>query len=62
MSKIVEYTNVKNNKDKFYFDFHSGVYSWDISHKDGLKNYRGSDGSRIQIMWTDEDPVMFHGW
>lgn len=56
------YTNVKSKKDKSHFDFATGVYSWEITHRDGLKDYLGEDGSEIQIMWENDSPTMYHGW
>ena len=60
MSAIVTYLNVKNSSDKFYFNFSSGVYSWDITHRDGLKDYLGDNGKEIQIMWEDDSPTPYH--
>jgi len=59
---VIIYTHVKSKKDILTWDSTTGTMVWDVTHKDGLKNYLGDDDSKIQIMWEDDSPTMYHGW
>jgi len=60
--KPIVFTNIKSDKDIVHWYQHAGRFVWKITHKDGLKSYLGSDGSKMQICWENDDPCPYWGW